>query len=75
VPLVVVRGLGPPETLIVLHHQPLKFSIKIIGVYGSGIESALQFGVATLSFLKIVRLSTLQIQPHNLFMFITDLNS
>jgi len=53
-------------TLIVLHHQPLTLSIKIIHAYGSGIELALQFSVATLSFLK-VHLCTLQIDPHTLF--------
>jgi hypothetical protein len=53
-------------TLIVLHHQPLTLGVKIIDAYGSGIELALQFSVATLSFLK-VHLCTLQIDPHTLF--------
>jgi len=69
VPLLAVRGPAPPLTLIVLHHQPLTLGIKIIDAYGSGIELALQLGVATLSFLK-VHISTLRIQPHT--PFVTD---
>jgi hypothetical protein len=59
-------------TFIVLHHQLLTLGIKIIGAYRAGIELALQFSVATLSFLK-VHLSTLQIYPHTLC--VIDLNS
>ncbi|MDQ4004213.1 MAG: hypothetical protein M3259_10315, partial [Actinomycetota bacterium] len=72
VPLVVIRGLGPPVTLVVLYHQLLALGVEFVDAYCPSLELALKPSVAALSFLK-VHLFTLEFRSY--VPPVTDLNS